>query len=337
MKSLLYITCLLATVLSSNVKLNKETFFKNAHLVFSSKFNITQVMVPVESTHYIPSDVKDKPSIFFTVSDPTTDKGSCIYILEGFAAYEVLEGGRDTTADYGQDNTVYFGARDGIYKYVPDSFGVQKFGSFDDDIIQLQKAKGQDVIYFLNTEHKLYKIENNGTLRTRIKDVICAHEFVLDTSNNIYYLACEDRLPRILRTDGSLLGVVSSLLENDIRDIKLIRPAFLMEDSIPFFGDNALYILYSNGTSDRKDFQLEERPSAVSVDSTLYIVVAINGKIYEFDVMDMLLGSMFGFTSSWPADIAKIVMAFIETTKVHLGYVNNHKLNVVLPPQLADA
>ncbi|XP_035451116.1 uncharacterized protein LOC118276720 [Spodoptera frugiperda] len=293
---------------------NTTTMFREEQIIFSSSFNITKLLVPADGQKYLQAESSDIPSIFFTVADPKSEGGSCIYVLEGFAAYEILEGGRDSTADYSFEKTIYFGAKDGLYKYHPDTLSAKKFGPFRDDIIQLQKANGSDTIYILNSEHKVYKIEKNGTVKTRMQSIGCAMEFVLDTSNNIYYVSCGDRMPHIIKSDGNVLSLTASVIE-DFKEIKLLRPAFIMENCIPFFGDGNLHILYSNGTYEKKDLTIKEKPSAFSVDAALYLVAAVNGKIYEFNVMEVLIRSMFGVATEWPKDVTKIIMSIIETAK----------------------
>ncbi|KPJ16154.1 hypothetical protein RR48_01751 [Papilio machaon] len=290
------------------------SIFREEQVIFSSEFNITSILVPADNTKYVPADVADIPSIFFTISNPKLEGGSCIYVLEGLAAYEVLEGGRDTTADYSSDKLVYFGARDGLYIYDGNTLSARKYGPFNDDITQLQKANNTDAIFILNSERKIYKIEKNGTVKTMIQSILCALEFVLDTSNNIYYIACDDRMPHIARYDGTYINYVTTVSEN-FKEIKLLRPAFIMDKCVPFFADGGLYILYANGTSEKKDFYIRERPTAYSIDATLYLVAALNGKIYEFNVMEVLLKSMFGVVSHWPSDVTKIIMSIVETAK----------------------
>ncbi|CAG9790012.1 unnamed protein product [Diatraea saccharalis] len=292
--------------------------FRSDQIIFASDFNITRLLVPANGNKYVTTEMSDIPSIFFTISDPKLEGGSCIYVLEGFAAYEVLEGGRDATADYTHDATIFFGTKEGIYKYYPDSLSAKKYGPFRDDIIQLQKANGTDAIYILNTENRIFKIQKNGTVRTRIRSITCASEFVLDTSNNIYYLACDDHMPHIVNADGSLISVTASVTE-DFKEVKLLRPPFIMENGIPFFADGNLYILYANGTSEKKDFYLEEKPSAFSIDAALYLVAAIDGKIYEFNVIEVLLRSMFGMSPEWPKDVTKMVMSIIDATKENMN------------------
>ncbi|CAH2987409.1 unnamed protein product [Chilo suppressalis] len=311
---------LLATSTNSRYIISKkeDSMFKNEQIIFASDFNITRLLVPADGNKYIHADSSDIPSIFFTISDPKLEGGSCIYVLEGFAAYEVLEGGRDSTADYGHDTTIFFGAKDGIYKYNSGSLSAKKYGPFRDDIVQLQKANGSDAIYILNNEHRIYKIEKNGTVRTRVRSVPCALEFVLDTSDNIYYLDCDDHMPHIVKSDGSLLSLTTSVVE-DFKEVKLLRPAFVMENCIPFFGDGNLYILFANGTNEKKDFYLAEKPSAFSIDAALYLVAAIDGKIYEFNVMEILLRSMFGLSTEWPRDVTKILMSIIDSTKENIN------------------
>ncbi|CAH2061772.1 unnamed protein product, partial [Iphiclides podalirius] len=309
--------CFACRTVSRDVARSPNTYmsiFREEQVIFTSSFNITSILVPVDSSKYMPAGVSDVPSIFFAISDPRLEGGSCIYVLEGLAAYELLEGGRDSTADYGAGKAIYFGARDGLYKYDADSLSAKKYGPFDDDILQLQKGNDTDAIFILNTERKIYRIEKNGTVKTKIQSIICALEFVLDTSNNIYYIACDDRMPHIARQDGSYISYVTTV-GDDFKDIKLLRPAFVMEKCIPFFADGGLYILYANGTTEKKDFYIRERPSAYSVDATLYLVAALDGKIYEFNVMEVLLKSMFGVVSHWPSDVTKIIMSIIETAK----------------------
>ncbi|XP_047540929.1 uncharacterized protein LOC125073890 [Vanessa atalanta] len=290
------------------------TVFRSEQVIFSSSSNITRLLVPSDGSTYFLDDVSDLPSVFFTINDSRLDGGSCIYVLEDLAAYEILEGGRDSTSDYSEDKSVYFGGKDGVYKYDSESLSAKKFGRFHDDIIQIQKANGTDVIYFLTSNNKLFKLEQNGTIRTKIEAVTCALEFVLDTSNNIYFIACVDGLPRIIKTDGNLVTYIASITE-DIQEVHLLRPAFIMVECIPFFGDGNLYVLYVNGTSERKDFYLNRRISAYSIDAALYLVAALDGKIYEYNVMEAMLKSMFGFASNWSTDLSKIVMSIIETTK----------------------
>lgn len=321
MRSSKYITAFLLT-LCATVKYAKQgpkstSIFRDDQIVFASPFNITRLLVPANGQKYLQTEGSDIPSIFFTVADPKAEGGSCIYVLEGFAAYEILEGGRDSTADYSLDRAVYFGAKDGLYKYHSDTLSAKKFGPFRDDIIQLQKANGTDTIYILNTAHKMFKIEKNGTLKTRINNIACALQFVLDTSNNIYYVGCGDRMPHIIKSNGNVLSLTASVIE-EFRDLKLLRPAFIMESCIPFFGDGVLYILYSNGTYEKKDLVIREEASAFSVDAALYLVASLNGRIYEFNVMEVLIRSMFGVATEWPKDVTKIIMSYIDTAKESL-------------------
>lgn len=306
-------TIVFSTAASKHItkRFGSESIFRDDQIIFTSHFNITKVLVPSDGKYIQSNDI---PSIFFTISDPKLDGGSCIYVLEGFAAYEVLEGGRDSTTSYGSDKGVYFGAIDGIYKYSPDTLSAKKFGVFRDNIIQIQKANGSDAIYILTYEHKLFKLENNATVRTKITAVVCALEFVLDTNNNIYYIGCHDRMPHIVKSNGLVHSLTASVME-EFKQITLLRPAFVMEDCIPFFGDGNLYILYANGTSEKKEFQIQERPTAFSVDAALYIVAALDGRLYEFNVMEVLLKSMFGLINEWPHDITKVVSSMMDTAK----------------------
>ncbi|XP_045507750.1 uncharacterized protein LOC123703703 [Colias croceus] len=311
----LILTCLTSSVTPHNILYTAyqkpyTSIFSEEQVIFTTNHNITKLLVPADGISYIQHS--DIPSIFFTVHDKNLEGEHCIYVLEGLAAYEILEGGRDSTSDYGSDKAIYFGAKDGVYVYDAASLSAKKFGPFRDDIVQIQKANGSDIIFYLTTQNRIYKLEKHGMVRTKITSIICALEFVLDTSNNIYYLACEDKLPRVVTPNGDLISFFSSVT-GDFSDVKLLRPAFIMDSCVPFFADDVLYIMYSNGTSEKKDFHIKEKPSAFSIDSMLYVVAAINGKIYEFNVLEMLLKSMFKVPSHWSINLKNIIMSVIDS------------------------
>lgn len=302
--------CLFLPVVLSH---STQKLFQPEQIIFASDFNITSIIVPADSNISMLHESSDIPNVFFTVSDPKLEGGSCIYVLQGLSAYEIIEGGRDTTSDFSSDTSIYFGTKNGIYIYDPDSLSAKKYGIFNDDIRQLQKANGTDAIYILTNENQLFKIESDGTKKSRVPTVACASEFVLDTSNNIYYIACGESWPRVLRSDGSLIELTTNIMD-DFSEIKLLRPAFLMDKSVPFIADGDLYILYSNGTGEKKEFSMRERPSAYSVDAAIYILAALDGKIYEFNVMEVLLKSMFGLADGI-GDLTKIILQLIDKAK----------------------
>lgn len=323
--TMLFYTTTQSKRLHSQFDIKSDSIFNEDQIIFSSNFNITRILVPTDGRYIQTNDI---PSIFFTVSDPKLEGGSCIYVLQGLAPYELLEGGRDSTADYGDGNGIYFGASDGLYKYNHETISAKRYGAFRDNILQLQKANGSDAIYILTADYKIYVIEKNGTVKSRVSSIICALEFVLDTSNNIYYIHCIDKGLHIVYANGDVPCITASVVD-DFREIKLIRPAFIMEKCVPFFGDGRLYLLFSNGTSEKKDLVLKEQPSAFSVDATLYLVVAIDGNIYEFNVMDVILRSLFGVFDEWPKDVTRIVTYIMETARDGIDSIyKNHKRDV---------
>lgn len=303
-----------SSLTSPTTPISNNSIFSKEQIIFSSNFNITKILVQAEGNRFVNEEFSNLPSIFFTVTDSKLDGGSCIYVLEDLAAYEILEGGRDSTADYSTDQTVYFGAKDGVYKYDPDSFSAKKLGPFRDSVIQIQKANGTDKIYILRDDGKLLVLEANGTVRTKVQNVVCATEFVLDTSNNIYFVQCGDKTIHILKAHGANSRSIA-ILTDEFDEIKLIRPAFIMEESIPFLGNGNLYILHVNGTNEKKDINIEEKPSAFSVDAALYFVAALDGKIHEFNVMEVMLQSMFGIGPASPKGVTSIITSLLENAK----------------------
>lgn len=303
----LYTTIL--TVEANRPVPNEKSIFRDDQIIFSSQHNITAILVP---PHVKYAENNDMPTIFFSISDSESNIGSCIYVLEGFVAFEVLEGGRDSTADYSLDKNVYFGAKDGLYQYDKETLSAKRIGVFKDDIIQLQKANAVDVFYILTGNHKMHRLENSGTVKVKLNEVDCARQFVLDTSNNLYYDNCKDENIHIIKSDGSVV-VASDIY--DFEDLKLLRPPFVMDECIPLFGDGALYVLCSNGSLIKKDFHLDERPSAFSFDAALYLVAALNGKIYEFNVMELSLTSILGFVNEWSGGISTMIASMMDVQR----------------------
>lgn len=296
----------------------KNTMFNDEQIIFRSTYNITKILVPPDA-NTIAIDDSDIPTIFFTVTDEKYDGGAAVYVLEGLSAYEILIGARDTTSD--RKNDIYFGAKDGIYKYNRDALSAKKYDVFKEDIIQIQCTNSNklNAIFILTKEWVIYKITRNGTLKTKIYAITCALEFVLDMSDNIYYIACDNKMPYVVnpKSGANVTSLMPSVMD-EFSDFKLIRPASVMENSVPFIGDGCLYILHSNGTSDKKEFQLDVKPSAYSIDGTFYLVVALNGKIYEYNIMEIILKSMFGGSHTWPKDVTRIVMSMVETARDNL-------------------
>ncbi|XP_028037980.1 uncharacterized protein LOC114248760 [Bombyx mandarina] len=297
---------LLAFTASTSLHLAKNnTLFTDERIIFSSGLNITRILVPSDRNRLQVSET-NMPSIFFTLSDPASEGGTCLYILEGLAAYEILEGGTDATSAY-DDQTIYFASTNGLYRFEPSTMSAKKFGPFRDHIVQLQKASGSDEIFTLNDKNEVYRMEKNGTVKTKMSD-ICAEQFVLDTSNNLYYVSCGDNVLRALMY-GSPITVA---MVEEFNEIKLLRPPFILESSIPLFGDRVLYLFYSNGTSERKDLELSVMPTAFSVDAALYVVAALNGKLYEFNVFEVMSRSMFRSSTISPTDVSEIIMAVLQ-------------------------
>lgn len=296
------------------VRFKEFSMFKDDKIIFSSSFNITKLLVTRANS--------DIPSIYFTVEDKKFKKGSSIFVLHGFMLFQVLDGGRDATSSF-VSNVVYFGAYDGIYKYDHNILASKKVSTFDDDVIQIQISKSND-LYMLTSEKFIYKVQNDLSTKNKIYAIECALEFVIDSNSNIYYIDCNLGIPHVYRFDGVIVQIKPSILNIHI-DFKLLRPpSFITENCVPLIADGFLYILHSTGRLEYKDLFIEEKASAFSIDAITYVAVALDGKIYEFDIMDTLMKSMFRPQRKLPKDLTAIIIDMIESDKIENVDLKNY-------------
>lgn len=186
-----------------------EDFYPKELLKYEAKHEIVNLLFPINSINFNESDSsesnsiesEDEAVIFFVEAD-ITDDGKRIdqglYVLKGNKATKLLDHGRDAAASIDNDKSVFFGAKDGIYKYEDDK--TEKYGSITDSIIQIAKEK-EDVLYILTEDHELYKVTEAGNKKEKVEDVDKPQEFVIDNSGNIYFY-CSDKVIKVRTNEG---------------------------------------------------------------------------------------------------------------------------------------
>lgn len=272
-------------------------FFPDQLSVYTSKHDIVNIFVPLNAINFDESEDDDSEDdsstvLFFVeadIKDGVKDyKG--LYVLKKGNATLLLENGRDATATNDNTTLTYFGATDGLYSYDVDNNKAIKYGTVTDSIISL--AQGVDAaktsIYILTEDKQLFKVTENGTKKEKIDDVENVEQFVLDSSNNIYYYS-HDKKPYV-KTVGAINKIEG--LPEKLNEVTLLRPPFIIEDGVPFIVDNKVYIIYSNGTSELTDFEFEVKPSAYSIEATLIQYYAYEKKIYEYNILALVLSEV---------------------------------------------
>uniref|UniRef100_S4PII7 Uncharacterized protein n=1 Tax=Pararge aegeria TaxID=116150 RepID=S4PII7_9NEOP len=245
------------------------------------------------------SQEEDSATILFFVeadiqSDGTrVDQG--LYVLKDGKAKKILKHGRDAAASSDDSKLAFFGAQDGLYVYNDTTNSADKYGPITDSIIAIAKEKEGDAIYILTEDHEVYKISNNGETKVKLDDVVNAKEIVLDYSDNLYFVG-DDNKPYVRTADG--VKEVGGL-PHDLSDVKLIKPPFILDKSVPFVVGNKIYILHSNGTSEVSDIEFKSiaKPSAYAPEGTLVQYYATNKVIYELNILKLMTDADASFSN----------------------------------------
>ncbi|CAG4960757.1 unnamed protein product [Parnassius apollo] len=273
-----------------------EDFYFKKFIVYNAKHDVVNILVPTNSLNFDDNDelnmeTFDKNIILFIVEADVdaagnrVDKG--LYVYKNGEATKLLENGRDAAASSDDSTDVFFGAKDGIYVYDNKENKAVKYGSVTDDIIAIAKENATDVIYYLNKDHELYKVTDNGQKSVKIDDVVGAQEIVLDTANNIYF-----------DTEDKQVYVVN---ENGVKKIT----------------DNAFYVIYSNGTSELTDFEItsEAKPSAYAMEATFVQFYAFHKKIYKYNLLEILSGGFFEVLNKFLEENQEIIINATPVSK----------------------
>ncbi|CAK1584267.1 unnamed protein product [Parnassius mnemosyne] len=284
------------------ITFTKEFYLTN-FIMYNAKHDVVNIIVPTNSLNFDESKMTEDEEnmeqffknliLFFVEADVDAagnrmDKG--LYVYKNGKATKLLENGRDAAASSDDSTDVFFGAKDGIYIYDNKTNTAVKYGSVTDDIIAIAKENGTDVIYYLNKDHELYKVTDNGQKNVKIEDVVGAQEIVLDTANNLYFYT-EDKQAYVVNDNS--VKKITGLPENP-KYVKLIKPPVL-EDGVVFLSDNAFYVIYSNGTSELSDFRIasKAKPSAYGMEATFVQFYAFHKKIYKYNLLEILSGDIF--------------------------------------------
>ncbi|CAH2215530.1 jg25240, partial [Pararge aegeria aegeria] len=227
------------TTKDNKLVVTKDVYFDDS-VKYRGEHEIVNILVPLNSLNFkestsseSESQEEDSATILFFVeadiqSDGTrVDQG--LYVLKDGKAKKILKHGRDAAASSDDSKLAFFGAQDGLYVYNDTTNSADKYGPITDSIIAIAKEKEGDAIYILTEDHEVYKISNNGETKVKLDDVVNAKEIVLDYSDNLYFVG-DDNKPYVRTADG--VKEVGGL-PHDLSDVKLIKPPFILDKSVP--------------------------------------------------------------------------------------------------------
>lgn len=269
-----------------------DDFFPDELKIHTAEHEIIHILYPLNSLNFDDdaedksTEGKDEKIIFFVEADLSKGieyKG--LSVIKNNQTTKILPTGTCSAADLDDSKTAYFGATDGLYKYNEIENNAVKYGPITDSIIDIAKANGSDIIYILTDKNELFRVTEDGTKKEQITDVVGAKQIVLDTSNNLYYYA-EDKKPYVFSA-GSVKKIEG--LPSNPDYIKLLRPAFVIDDGASFIVDKNVYTIYVNGSSEAVDIEINTKPSAYAIEATLIQYYAYNKSIYEYNIVMLLL------------------------------------------------
>ncbi|CAG4960742.1 unnamed protein product [Parnassius apollo] len=309
-----------------------KDFYLKKFVIYNAKYDVVNILVPTNSLNFDDNDDEKNMEnfakniiLFFVEADVDAagnrvDKG--LYVYKNGEATKLLENGRDAAASSDDSTDVFFGAKDGIYTYDNKENKAVKYGSVTDDIIAIAKENATDVIYYLNKDHELYKVTDNGQKSVKIDDVVGAQEIVLDPANNLYFVT-EDKQVYVVNENG--VKKITGLPEHP-KSVKLIKPPVL-EDGAVFLSDNAFYAIYSNGTSELTDFEItsEAKPSAYAMEATMVQFFAFHKKIYKYNLLEIFSGDVFEILNKFLEENQEIIIEASPVSKTSTRKIKKHK------------
>ncbi|XP_034837711.2 uncharacterized protein [Maniola hyperantus] len=304
---------LLVAAPTSNNDEDKKGFvtrdiYREEYVKYKADHDIVNMVLPLNALISVvlsearKSSDKTNPSlVLFIVEADVQPDGSRVdrglYILklvDGEAeATKILDNGRDAATSGPGDNSTkaFFGAKDGLYVYNPETNSADKYGPITDSIIAIDMEKLGEVIYILTEDRDVYKVTDNGEKKEKLDDVVKPKQIVLDYQNNLYFFS-DDKILYVRTTDG--VKKIEGLPVATGSVILLKSPIFLENGALVII-DNKVYLIYSNRRSAFIGIELQpkEMPTALAIEAFLFQYYAHDKKIYEYNFLIQFLNCVF--------------------------------------------
>ncbi|CAH1642543.1 unnamed protein product [Spodoptera littoralis] len=305
MKLILFFTVSLLVGLAYSAPVSSEEdetvvvtpeFFPDEIAVHTFDHDPVKILTPLNALNFEDdeddeSSDSDATTTFVVLADKD-DQGKKVYkglyLLTSGEATKILENGKDAAAANDDTKLVYFAASDGIYVYNAEKKSADKYGSVSDDLIGIAKVNGSDAIYVLSADHFVYKVTENGNKKVKVDPIVDAQQIILDYQNNLFYYTSDKSVYVYVNGEVKKIGG----LPEHASYVEILNPAFVFENGAPVIVDNKSYLIYENGTSEAGDFEFQVKPTAYSMEATLIQYYAYNKKVYEYNVLAIILGEV---------------------------------------------
>nr|XP_034837709.1 uncharacterized protein LOC117993941 [Maniola hyperantus] len=222
--------------------------------------------------------------LFFVEADVLPDSSRVdqgLYVLKEGKTTKILDYGRDAAASRDNSTKAFFGAKDGIYVYNPETNSADKYGTITDSIIAIDMDRFGTVIYILTEDRDVYKVTDNGEKKEKLDDIVKPKQMVLDYQNNLYFFSV-DKVPYVRTADG--VKRIEGLPEAT-GTVTLFKPPRILENAAPVIINNKVHIMYPNGTSRATIFEFNPKalPTALAPEALQVQYYAYDKKIYEYN------------------------------------------------------
>ncbi|CAG9790011.1 unnamed protein product [Diatraea saccharalis] len=280
-------------VTKSDVMIITDDFFPDSLVQYTAQNNIIRLFTPLNELNFSEDDDDDEANVYiFFVEGDKNNEGDTVYkglsILKNGKATKLLENGKDMAAPNGDNKDVYLAASDGIYLYNDKTNGAEKYGTVNEDIVGIEVENSTGVIYILTNNNKVYKVTEEGTVKEQLSEIQNAKQITVDYAGNLFYVDTEDQV-YVYTEDGvkKIEGIPSHPSY-----VQLVRPPFVLDEGVPLIIGKKAFTILPNGTADYSEVNFNVYPTAYSMEATLIQYYAYNKKIYEFNILALILGEL---------------------------------------------
>lgn len=293
----LYTTLALSLLITAKTEPDSEAdrliitneFYPEQYSIYTSKYEIVNIIVPLNQLNY--GNNPGSKYVFFFVEADQDESGRVIekglYVFKDGNPIKLLDNGRDVAAAADESNVAFIGAEDGIYLYNNERVSVHKYGTISDSIIGIAKPTHSDIIYILTEDKEVFIVSGMDTKKEKVNEIVNAEQIILDYDNNLYYL---DADTQVYFYDFLSVTKIEGLPDYAF-NARLLKPPVTTQGFVPFVVDGEIYCINAKGYAemfDKVEFAGNGTPSAFAMEDGVVHYYAINKKIYEFDIYDIL-------------------------------------------------
>ncbi|RVE49935.1 hypothetical protein evm_005403 [Chilo suppressalis] len=273
--------------------INEKSFIKDM-VIYTSENDIIKLLTPLNKLNFNEDDDEESGEnlyIFFVEGEKDAEgkvdyKG--LYVLKNGVASKVLDNGKDMAAPSGDNKKVFLASSDGIYLYNVKTNGAEKYGTINEDIVGIEVENGTDVMYILTNDKKVYRVTEEGTVKEQLDKIQNAQQIVVDWQNNLFYLDTDNQVyvyseEEVKKVEG---------LPRHPSYVQLTRPPFVLDEGVPVIAGKKAFTATPDGKSEYAQIIMNVHPTAYSMEAALIHYYAYNKKIYEFNILSIILTEM---------------------------------------------